>query len=245
MTALGYIGASRYVVPSLFTVCSMGCALMSMQSTSLPADPAWLILCCVLLDKVDGTAARLLRAQTRVGVQLDSLADLLAFGVAPAHLFYRMASRGPIVFPGSDVLWAVIAVGYALATACRLHRFNQEAGGLQSRSFRGMPSTLSGAIFASYVVAFMQEGGVGVHAALTAMVLALSVAMNASYRSRKVTIPRRRTLLLLQSTFVVFIYYATLTRQYPELLFVGAMVALGISILGVESDPPEEATEAH
>src|SRR5579862_5517095 len=128
MTALGYIGAGRYVVPSLFTFCSMGCALMSMQCPTLPCDPAWWILCCVLLDKLDGTAARLLRAQTRVGVQLDSLADLLAFGIAPAHLFYRLACHGPISFPGSEILWAVVAIGYALATACRLHRFNQEAG---------------------------------------------------------------------------------------------------------------------
>ncbi|MBI4860052.1 MAG: CDP-alcohol phosphatidyltransferase family protein [Candidatus Riflebacteria bacterium] len=220
MAAIGHtIGLSRYVVPQLFTFASIGCAVMSMRSTNLPAEPAWWILYSVLLDKLDGTAARLLKAQSRIGVQLDSLADLIAFGIAPAHLFYRIMSQSAIDFTGDNVVWGALAIIYALATAWRLHRFNQEAGGAQSKSFRGMPSTLSGALFATYVVAHMPGADLTEHFVLVAIMPVLSVAMNLNYRSRKVTIPVRKPLLLLQAVFAVFLYYATFCQLYPKALF--------------------------
>ena len=46
-------------------------------------EAAWLVVLCVLLDKLDGTAARALRASSRFGMQLDSLVDFLAFGISP------------------------------------------------------------------------------------------------------------------------------------------------------------------
>jgi CDP-diacylglycerol--serine O-phosphatidyltransferase len=232
MAALGHtISRGRYVVPSAFTFCSIACALISMQVPQLPAEPAWWIMYCCLLDKIDGTAARLLRAQTRIGVQLDSAADLLAFGIAPAHLFYRiMVQEWP--FAGCELLWGAISLAYALATAWRLHRFNREAAGAQSNSFRGMPSTLSGAIFATYVVAFLPDKHPIAITVFALLMPALSIAMNLGYRSSKVTIPRRKGLLVLQSAFVAWIYYGTFTRSYPELLFASAMVALAISIFG-------------
>lgn len=237
MAALGQtIARGRYVVPSTFTAMSMFCAFVSTQVPNLPAEPAWWIMYCCLLDKVDGTAARLLRAQTRIGVQLDSAADFLAFGMAPAHLFYRiMVSEWS--FAGCEMVWGTIALAYALATAWRLHRFNREASGAQANAFRGMPSTLSGAIFATYVVAFLPSDNPLAIYALVALMPALSIAMNMNYRSKKVTIPRRRSLLILQCAFVAWIYYGTFMHVFPEGLFASAMVALAISIFGA---PPAE-----
>jgi len=234
------IGRARYVVPSAFTAASAACAVMSMQSPYLPADPAWWILCSVLLDKLDGTAARLLHAETAIGVQFDSIADLIAFGIAPAHLFYRLACAGPLVFPGSDLLWALIAVVYAAATAWRLHRFNREASGAQAHCFRGMPSTLAGGLFAAYVVTFMPDGGTLDFAVLTLLMLILSMAMNLNYRSNKITIPKRRDFLVLQASFVLFVYYATFTRQYPPLVFLSSLVALAFSTWGARRDVHDE-----
>jgi CDP-diacylglycerol--serine O-phosphatidyltransferase len=247
MSALGHtISQGRYVVPSTFTVGSMVCAIASMQNPNPPAEPAWWIMYSVLLDKLDGTAARLLRAQTRWGVHLDSLADLLALGVAPAHLFYRIMSDGPIVFTGSETVWAAIALLYALATGWRLRRFTLEAGTTQSRCFRGMTSTMSGAMFATFVAAFFPTAEAAVYASLVAMLAGLSIAMNLRYRSRKVTIPRRKTLLLVQSAFVAFVYHATLTRTHPQILFAASLVVLAISITGVdpEADGEDPAVSA-
>lgn len=241
MAALGQTMArGRYVVPSAFTFMSMACAYASTQVPTVPAEPAWWILYCCLLDKLDGTAARLLKAQTRFGVQADSAADFLAFGIAPAHLYYRVMVN-EWSFNRCEYVWGGIAIAYALATAWRLHRFNREASGAQSNAFRGMPSTLSGAIFASYVVAFLPSSGLAL-TVLAGLLPALAIAMNLNYRSCKVTIPKRRGLLLMQSVFVLWIYYGTFTHSYPELLFASAMLALAISIVGA---PPELAPEVH
>ena len=236
MAAIGRtIARGRYVIPSAFTFCSMACAYVSTQVPSLPTEPAWWIMYCCLLDKLDGTAARLLKAQTSFGVQLDSAADFLAFGIAPAHLYYRIMSK-EWTFTGCEYVWGMIAVVYALATAWRLHRFNREAGGAQSNAFRGMPSTLSGAIFAAYVVAFLPSSGAAL-SVLAVLPIALAIAMNMNYRSCKVTIPKRRSLLVMQCAFVAWVYYGTFTHSYPELLFASAMLALAISVFGA---PPAE-----
>lgn len=237
MAALGQtISRGRYVVPSAFTFASMACAYASTQVPTLPAEPAWWIMYCCLLDKLDGTAARLLNAQTRFGVQADSAADFMAFGIAPAHLYYRIMSS-EWQFAGSSTVWGAIALAYIFATGWRLHRFNREASGAQSNAFRGMPSTLSGAIFASYVVAFLPTGNDLALYVLAALVPVLSIAMNMSYRSCKVTIPKRKALLYLQCAFVAFVYYGTFSHSYPQALFGSAMIALAISIFGA---PPEE-----
>ena len=238
MAALGQtIARGRYVVPSGFTALSAACAVISMQVPTLPTEPAWWIMYCCLLDKLDGTAARLLKAQTRFGVQADSAADLLAFGIAPAHLYYRIMTK-EWQFAGCEYVWGAIAIAYALATAWRLHRFNREASGAQSNAFRGMPSTLSGAIFATYVAAFLPSTNGVALTVLAALMPALSIAMNLSYRSCKVTIPKRRGLLAMQSLFVVWVYWGTFSHSYPQLLFASTMLALAISIFGA---PPIEA----
>ena len=239
MAALGQtISRGRYVIPSAFTFCSMACALISMQVPSLPSDPAWWIMYCCLLDKLDGTAARLLRAQTKIGVQFDSAADFVAFGIAPAHLYYRIMTA-EWSFKGCEWVWGGIALAYAFATAARLHRFNRESGTAQSNAFRGMPSTLSGAIFAAYVVAFLPSRGLAL-SVLAGLLPVLAVAMNLNYRSSKVTIPKRKGLLAMQSLFAIWLYYGTFTHSYPELLFASAMLALGISVFGA---PREEAAK--
>lgn len=238
MAALGQtIARGRYVVPSAFTFASMACAFASTQTGQQFTTAAWWIMYCCLLDKLDGTAARLLKAQTRFGVQADSAADLLAFGIAPAHLYYRILTK-EWQFNGCEYVWGVIAVVYAAATAWRLHRFNREASGAQSNAFRGMPSTLSGAIFASYVVAFQPATGLAL-TVFAGLAVALSIAMNLNYRSCKVTIPKRRGLLVMQSVFVVFVYYSTFTNSYPEALFASAVLALAISIFGAPPELPE------
>ena len=80
----------KYFVPNAFTALSMlfGLASMTMSAAGNFQLAAWMILWGVLLDKLDGTAARLMHASSEFGVQFDSFADFVVFGIAPAGLFY-------------------------------------------------------------------------------------------------------------------------------------------------------------
>ncbi len=97
------------------------------------------IFAAVVLDTADGYAARLLRAESPIGAELDSLADFVNFGVAPGMLLYQRDLH--------LLGWAgwIIAGIYVLATGIRLARFNVQlksaAGEKQSKWFSGLPST--------------------------------------------------------------------------------------------------------
>ncbi len=76
----------RYTVPNSFTALSLLLGVASIVTTQL-GDlelAAWIIVWCGLLDVLDGVSARLLKATSNFGAEFDSMADLVAFGVAPA-----------------------------------------------------------------------------------------------------------------------------------------------------------------
>ena len=83
-------GAWRTLVPNLFTATSAVFGMVSMWM-SVEGNfewAAWFIFWCVLLDKADGTAARLLKGSSRFGMEFDSMADLVSFGLAPAVMVF-------------------------------------------------------------------------------------------------------------------------------------------------------------
>lgn len=112
-----------------------------------------LVFVGMLLDAVDGSVARLTRSFSDIGAQLDSFADLITFGVAPAFLALRLVGSYfrdagvTIVGPEADhalgrIVWAIAAI-YLCCAALRLARYNVEASAEQhsdSRDFRGLPS---------------------------------------------------------------------------------------------------------
>ena len=81
----------RYIVPNSFTALSLVFGLVSIVASSSGNYQlaSWLILWGVLLDKLDGASARLLNASSEFGVQFDSFADFVVFGIAPASLIYN------------------------------------------------------------------------------------------------------------------------------------------------------------
>ena len=101
---------SRFILPNAFTSMNflLGvfaiCWSTGAFSTFTNADPirmgSYFIVLCVLLDKLDGFAARLVNASSEFGAQFDSLADLIAFGVAPAFtVFFTYKTIAPNWFP--------------------------------------------------------------------------------------------------------------------------------------------------
>ena len=86
----------RYLVPNSFTALSMlfGAYAIALASDGQFQLASWLVLWGVLLDKLDGTAARLCHATSEFGVQYDSFADFVVFGLAPAAiLFFALGER--------------------------------------------------------------------------------------------------------------------------------------------------------
>ena len=131
----------RMLVPNVFTLLSLCAGLTAIRmAIELRYELAIvLVVIAALLDGVDGRLARALRAQSRFGAELDSLADFVNFGVAPAVIVFIWGLGGlPRGFG-----W-IVALVFALATGLRLARFNTmidvEKPKWQSEYFTGMPA---------------------------------------------------------------------------------------------------------
>jgi CDP-diacylglycerol--serine O-phosphatidyltransferase len=92
-----------------------------------------LILVAGFFDGIDGKVARLTKTTTRFGLELDSLADVISFGVAPALLIYMWALE-----PFGRIGW-VSAFLFVACGALRLARFNVQSGNIDPKRFNGLP----------------------------------------------------------------------------------------------------------
>ncbi len=104
---------------------------------------AWLIVLAAVADGIDGRVARYVRTGSPFGTELDSLVDLVSFGVAPAILIYKL------LLENGDWSWALAFI-YVAAVATRLARFNIEQGGHARLHFHGLPSPVAGVTLVSF-----------------------------------------------------------------------------------------------
>ncbi len=115
---------------------------------------AWLIFVAGVADTLDGRIARFARTGSPFGVELDSLVDLVSFGVAPALLTYR------VLLEGGDWSWTLAFI-FVAAAAVRLARYNIEQGGQARYHFFGLPSPVAGVTLAAFYpfsqTAFFQD----------------------------------------------------------------------------------------
>lgn len=120
----------RRLIPNIITLLSMICGLTSIQYAIQGRwqDAALLVIVATLLDMLDGAVARLLKAASKFGAELDSLSDFLSFGVAPATIMYLW-----ILSDAGRIGW-IAALVFVIATALRLARFN-----IQSADPEGVP----------------------------------------------------------------------------------------------------------
>ncbi len=146
---------SRFLAPNLITCANLalGClsVVVSFQGNTTAAG--WLIVMAVLFDKLDGTVARLLNASSEFGEQLDSFSDFLAFGVAPAVLFFKLfGADSPVITYSCGIL-------YVIACALRLAKFNVLGVRLGRDYFFGMPTPVAGSLIVSlYLTVAKHEG---------------------------------------------------------------------------------------
>ena len=142
----------RRSIPNFLTLCNLAAGVVSITLV-LQNDLVWaalFIFIAAAFDYLDGTAARLLGAHSELGKQLDSLADVVSFGVAPAIIIFTLLSAG---CEGScNVLERMhitpyFAILIPLMSAVRLGKFNIDLR--QEENFIGMPTPANAIFFAS------------------------------------------------------------------------------------------------
>jgi len=216
-----------YILPNLITSGSLFAGFYSIAATynGQFEKAAMAIIAGVVLDGLDGRVARMTRTTTRFGVEYDSLADLVSFGVAPAFLVYGWALS-------QFGRWGWLAAFlYLICGALRLARFNVQINTVEKGQFNGLPIPAAATFVASIILLFYYLGGSGgfKHLALllAIYVLAFLMVSTVKYNSFKdLEAFRRRPF----NTLVVFIFLALLLAAEPQVmifLFTSAYVVSG------------------
>lgn len=214
------------ILPNLLSLGNMYCGLAAIFAVS-GGDferAAWLIMLAILFDAFDGKVARLTNTVSEFGKQLDSLSDVVSFGIAPALLIYR-----GVMTPDSRAA-VLIASVYATTTLLRLARFN--AGGISTggrHHFIGLPAPAAGGMVASYTL-FTSAYNIE-HAALLVglLIIALALLMVSPVpypRDRLFEVSRRWAFALL---FIAILCLAMFHAKPKIMLF---LMGLAYTILG-------------
>lgn len=143
-----------FILPSLLTLTSIFFSFFGIVS-AINGDyvlAAVLILIAGFFDGVDGKVARLTKTTTRFGVELDSLADVISFGVAPAILLYMWA-----LAPYGRIGWVTCFV-FVACGALRLARFNVQTGYIDPKRFNGLPIPAAAAMVGTTVLFYHKAG---------------------------------------------------------------------------------------
>jgi CDP-diacylglycerol--serine O-phosphatidyltransferase len=181
------IHISRAVIPNFFTILTMFSGFMSILASADKdyLSAAWLIILAAIFDTLDGIMARLTKTSSEFGVELDSLSDLVSFGVAPSFMIYRLGLRtlGPIGTLSS----AMVMVFGGL----RLARFNVQLVGFDKEYFKGLPIPSSAIVISSFVLSFYDTvmGTLGADAVVLP-VIAVSLSLLMVSTVRYDTIPK-------------------------------------------------------
>jgi CDP-diacylglycerol--serine O-phosphatidyltransferase len=166
------------VVPSLFTLFNLffGIWAIVLASRGEFYRAGWYIFFAGILDTLDGRVARLSKTGTRFGAELDSLVDVVSFGVAPAFVIYQLEFAS-----GGQAEW-IFCYFYVMAAAIRLARFNVTQAGRAKTYFIGLPSPAAGMTLATYfpftqTELFASLRGIPWHLWLNLLMIALTILM--------------------------------------------------------------------
>lgn len=217
-----------YILPNSLTMCGMFAGfyaiLAALKGNFVPA--AWAIMIAIIFDGLDGWIARLTHSTTRFGIELDSLSDLVAFGVAPAVILYKWALMGY-----GRIGWAA-AFLFVACGALRLARYNVQMGSTEKKSFTGMPIPGAASIVAATVI-FYNKMDWSAEKSLFMLLLSfmLSILMVSTLRfhgAKELDFSKRKPFWILVAIAVIF----AIMVMHPEIaLFVFAMVYLIAGII--------------
>jgi CDP-diacylglycerol--serine O-phosphatidyltransferase len=153
----------RYLAPNSMTAISLTFGLVSLAAshTGHYALAGWMVIYAVLSDRLDGLVARAMRATSSFGMELDSFADFLNFGVAPAFLMWSYLTARPDLPYAHDGWehWALAGacIVWTLGAVFRLARYNVTSDeDVPTKVFFGVPTTMAGGLVAIWFLAFLK-----------------------------------------------------------------------------------------
>jgi len=236
-----------YLLPSMFTMgnmfCGYCCIVYAIRGEFATAAP--FIGFAMVLDMLDGRVARMTGATSDFGIEFDSLADVVSFGMAPALLAVMWGLQ-----PLGRIGWAASFL-FVAAAAVRLARFNIQSGSQDKRYFVGMPSPAAAAVPAATVFAYPIGFQMPVHAiAVLAMVVVPALLMVSTIRFRSFKtfdLQSRRGYPVL----ILFALVLAALAAQPEILLVVlaygylASAIIGLILSRVRRRPAQEDTKDH
>ena len=149
------IKVTRSVIPSLFTVMNLFSGFIAIKTAFIDADfekAGWFIVLGAFFDTLDGMMARLTHSASEFGVELDSLADVVTFGVAPSAIVYKL------FFYQFETVGILIAALPMICGALRLARFNVQLVGFNKDFFKGLPIPSAALLIVSFVTFYFLRG---------------------------------------------------------------------------------------
>ena len=206
-----------YLIPSLFTTGNLICGFFSIISTFNEdyLRAAAFVILAHLLDGLDGTVARFTKTTSQFGIEFDSLADLVSFGLAPAVLVYYWA-----LLPWGTWGWLAACL-YVVCGALRLARFNVQARTVEKSHFVGLPIPGAAEMIAAIVLMYYFLGGEGaankrIVLLLVIYLLAGLMVSNFRYFSfKQLDLKKRHPFWILVSA----ILFIKLTIAEPQIMF--------------------------
>jgi CDP-diacylglycerol--serine O-phosphatidyltransferase len=152
----------RVILPSVFTALNIFCGFLSiLESTKAESSltvvapgfavAAWLMIIAAIFDTMDGKIARMTKTYSDFGVEFDSLADIVSFGVAPSVLLYQL------YFFSFGTFGVVLSFFPLLFGGIRLARFNVQLTGFEKNGFSGLPIPSSAAGIGTFVLLSTNE----------------------------------------------------------------------------------------
>ncbi len=230
---------AMFVLPNLFTVSSIFLGFYALVLCSGDATPVQLyqaalaIFFAMFFDAFDGRVARMTKTQSDFGVQLDSLADVISFGAAPALLVYKWA-LAPFGFLGLFVSFAFAACG-----ALRLARFNVLAARGDKGSslfFVGLPIPLAAGTIVAIVIAHFKQFGQATAATdrlpvmLVVILLSFLMVSTVRYRTFKDAHVSPKSLAVMGFLVLSGLVVGWITRpSFVLAVYMAAYIAMGLA----------------
>lgn len=204
-------------IPNAVTLGNLYCGFLSIgfAAAGQYKNAAILILIGMMLDSMDGRLARMLKADSTLGKELDSLADIVTFGVAPSFLVYYT------YFYQIDFLGLIVAGLFPLFGAYRLARFNISSSKSSLNYFIGVPITAAGGILALLTL----FGDFLPNIITTVVYTALCFLMVSRIRIpslKEIPLPKYGTIVTIFLGALVFVIYKGTYNEFPYLIYIAA-----------------------
>ena len=221
---------TRTILPNMFTLVGVCIGLTSIKF-AFDERFGLAIICIIvagLIDGLDGRIARLIKGTSQVGKELDSLTDVISFGVAPAFImyFWQLNTLG-------RVGWLICLV-YVICVALRLARFNvnsETQSSWKDNFFEGVPSPAGGIlvllplIYSKSEIQILNIDNSYFVPTLFILISLLLISKLPTYSFKKIAVPRRLTIFLL---FGVVLFFGLLLIYTYNVIVISSLLYLAL-----------------